>query len=141
MLEQNRNLQIELQQLNKGKKEIYHKQYKILMQLKSQKAKQRKLYKVFLWVLAGLFVAAIFVYALETNNNHNTLNKSVTQTDTTNNLSTAEQQQVNAQLQNAKDLWRDNNKEAALDIYEQLSQQNIPQAMFHICKLCIAGKK
>jgi serine/threonine-protein kinase len=59
--------------------------------------------------------------------------------DTANTLSEAEQQVVNTRLQNARDLLRDN-KEAALDIYEQLSQQNIPQAMFQYANFALQNK-
>jgi TPR repeat protein len=142
LLEQNKNLQIELQQLRSGKKSSLP-QTSNDNTVVQPKSKATKTAKVFLWILAGLFVAAVFVYALQTNNKLSGItqnNRSVAQTDTSNNLSAEEQQQVNAQLLNAKNLWRDNNKEAALNIYQQLSQQNVPQAMFMYANFALQNK-
>ncbi|MBV9962706.1 MAG: protein kinase [Parafilimonas sp.] len=142
LLEQNKNLQIELQKLSKGKKSSVAQAEENNEIIAKPVSQAKKAAKIFLWILAGLFVAAVFVYALETNNKptNNTQTRSVVQTDTSNNLSAEEQQQVNAQLQNAKNLWRDNNKEAALDIYEQLTQRNIPQAMFTYANFALQNK-
>jgi serine/threonine-protein kinase len=145
LLEQNKNLQIELQQLRSGKKiKVSSTQDSLNNSVDQPIRKKKSAAKVLLWILAGLFVAAIFVYAVETNNNNkftdNNQHRTIAQADTSNNLSTAEQQQVNTQLENAKNLLKENNKDAALDIYEQLSQQNIPQAMFQYANLALQNK-
>ena len=44
------------------------------------------------------------------------------------------------QLQSARDLLRNNDKEGALDIYQQLSQQNIPQAMYLYANLALKNQ-
>ena len=137
LLEQNRNLQIEIQQWRSGKNPISINQNTITDTSK----KKNSAPKVFLWILAGLFVAAIFVYAVETNYNKPIIqNRTAVKTDTTNNLSAEKQQQVNTQLNNAKELLRTNRKDEALDIYQQLSQQNIPQAMFQYANLALQSK-
>jgi len=138
LLEQNRNLQTELQQMREGK--MIKQQILQTQNAGETPKKKSSTAKVFLWILAGLFVAAIFIYAVEMNYKKPvTSNKDIIQADTTNNLSEAEQQQVNTQLQNAKNLLHDN-KESALDIYEQLSQQNIPQAMFVYANLALKNQ-
>jgi len=141
LLEQNRNLQIELQQLRSGKSNPVT----IRNETDGEQVvvpKKSSAPKVFLWILAGLFVAAIFVYTVAFNNNYKnagSFHSNSVATDTANTLSEAEQQVVNTRLQNARDLMRDN-KEAALDIYEQLSQQNIPQAMFQYANFALQNK-
>ncbi len=136
LLEQNRNLQNEIQHFRSGKLTVTS--YKnaegenVIVQKKKSSAP-----KVFLWILAGLFVAAIFIYAVELNNKKiagNTAGRSIV-ADTLH-LTNEQQQQLN----NARDLLKANNKDAALDIYQQLSQQNIPQAMFQYANLALQGK-
>ncbi|MEO8713084.1 MAG: hypothetical protein ABI405_13215, partial [Parafilimonas sp.] len=142
LLEQNKNLQNELQQLRSGKKNISLSTLQNNITEHIPKKKSNAL-KIFLWIIAGLFVAAIFIYAIETNNGkfiNSFQNKPTVHTDTSNSLSATEQQQVNTQLQNAKNLLRENNKEGALDIYEQLSQQNIPQALFLYANMALQNK-
>ena len=142
LLEQNKNLQNELQQLRSGKKTFSSAAINNNITEQIPKKKNNAL-KIFLWVIAGLFVAAIFIYAIETNNGkfiNGFQNKSTIHSDTSNSLSAAEQQLVNTQLQNARNLLRENKKEEALDIYEQLSQQNIPQAMFQYANFALQDK-
>jgi serine/threonine-protein kinase len=142
LLEQNKNLQNELQQLRSGKKNLSSSIVNNNITEQIPKKKSNAL-KIFLWIIAGLFVAAIFIYAIETNNGkfiNGFQNKSTVQSDTSNSLSAAEQQLVNTQLQNAKNLLHENKKEEALDIYEQLSQQNIPQGMFQYANMAIQNK-
>lgn len=141
LLEQNRNLQIELQQLRSGKKVINVNNQNTIVDNTIIAKKKSSAPKVFLWILAGLFVAAIFVYAVETNySKPSTQNRAIITADTSNSLSAAEQQQVNTQLNNAKELMRENRKDEALDVYQQLSQQNIPQAMFQYANLALQSK-
>ena len=66
LLEQNRNLQTELLQLRPGKKNVSTivSTDDAITPLPKKKS---SIAKVFLWILAGLFVAAIFVYAVELN--------------------------------------------------------------------------
>jgi serine/threonine protein kinase len=136
LLEQNRNLQIEIQQWRAGKKPINTNQ-NALTETSVETKKKSSAPKVFLWILAGLFVAAIFVYAVETNYGKPVIqNHATIKSDTSKNLTAAEQQQLN----NAKELLRENRKDEALDIYQQLSQQNIPQAMFQYANLALQGK-
>lgn len=100
--------------------------------------KKSSFVKVLLWILAGLFVAAIFVYAIELNSTSSVGNITPIRriTDTANTLTADEQQQLN----NARDLLRENKKDDALDIYQQLSQQNIAQAMFQYANLALQNK-
>lgn len=138
LLEQNRNLQIELQQLRSGKRisQPSTDQHTVIENPVVPK-KKSSAPKVFLWILAGLFVAAIFVYAVTLSNNRLTgFSQNKTTTDTVLSLSAGQQQQLN----NARDLLRENKKDDALDIYQQLSQQNIPQAMFQYANLAMQGK-
>lgn len=138
LLEQNRNLQIELQQLRSGKRTTQPSsgQDTVIENAVAPK-KKSSAPKVFLWILAGLFVAAIFVYAVTLSNNKLAgFSQNNTTADTALSL-TAEQQQ---QLNNARDLLRENKKDDALDIYQRLSQQNIPQAMFQYANLALQGK-
>jgi serine/threonine protein kinase len=141
LLEQNKNLQNELQQLRSGKKSFATITTNDSATTELPKKKSNAL-KVFLWTIAGLFVAAVFVYAIETYNKpeKNIQTKSVVQNSNSNNLSADEQKQVNAQLDNAKNLMLENRKDEALDIYEQLSKENIPQAMFQYANLALQNK-
>ena len=116
LLEQNRNLQIELQQLRSGKgfAQPSSNQNTVIENTVAPK-KRSSAPKIFLWILAGLFVAAIFVYAVTlSNNKHAGFSQNNTTADTALNL-TAEQQQ---QLNNAKELLRENKKDDALNIYQ-----------------------
>ncbi|MFT4153731.1 protein kinase domain-containing protein [Parafilimonas sp.] len=137
LLEQNRNLQNELQQFRSGKITVTSYQTTsgedILIQKKKSSAP-----KVFLWILAGLFVAAIFIYAIQLNHKNN-IRDTAGRTLLTDSLTriTPQQQQ---QLNNARDLLKANNKDAALDIYQTLAQQEIPQAMFQYANLALQGK-
>ncbi len=134
LLEQNRDLQIALQQYRDGKNSssaFAEANEPLLLPKKKSNG-----LKVFLWVIAGLFVAAIFIYAVQTN-----YKKPVAQTKKTiqhdsSAVLTPDQEQ---QLQNAKSLLKEN-KEAALDIYEQLSNQKIPQAMFVYANLALKNQ-
>jgi serine/threonine protein kinase len=138
LLEQNRNLQSELQQLRSGKKKNVITENAITDETHLPKKKNGAV-KVFLWILAGLFVAAIFVYAVELNSINYSAGSVQTKrkiADTANILTTDEQQQLN----NARDLLRENKKDDALDIYQQLSDQNIPQAMFQYANLALQNK-
>jgi len=137
LLEQNRNLQIELQQLRSGKKIIQPAPENAFAEPTVTPKKKSSAPKVFLWILAGLFVAAIFVYAVTLNNKKiSGASQNKIAADTALNV-TAEQQQ---QLNNARDLLRENKKDDALNIYQALSQQNIPQAMFQYANLALQGK-
>jgi serine/threonine protein kinase len=138
LLEQNRNLQSELQQSRSGKKKNVAAENAITNETHLPK-KKNSLVKVFLWILAGLFVAAIFVYAVELNSINYSAGSVQTKrkiADTANVLTADEQQQLN----NARDLLRENKKDEALDIYQQLSDQNIPQAMFQYANLAFQNK-
>lgn len=142
LLEQNKNLQVELQQLRSGRKVNSSLIQNNTITEQPPKKKSNTL-KIFLWILAGLFVAAIFIYAIENNNGklaNIVQHKTIIPADTSNSLTTEEQQQINIQLQNAKDLLRENKKEEALNIYEQLSQQNIPQGMFQYANMALQNK-
>ncbi len=141
LLAQNRNLQHELQQLRSRKKNLSSPSTQNSDITEQLKPKKKTGLKVFLWILAGLFVAVIFIYAIEVNNGKLiTHRQNKAQADTANPLSSEEQQLVNTQLDNAKDLMSENRKDEALDIYEQLAQQNIPQAMFQYANLALQNK-
>ena len=138
LLEENRNLQNELQKFRSDKLTVATYQNasgdNIIIQKKKSSAP-----KVFLWVLAGLFVTAIFIYAIQLNNNKNNIinnNGKNVLSDSLLHITTEQQQQLN----NARDLLKANNKDAALDIYQQLSQQEIAQAMFQYANLALQGK-
>jgi len=138
LLEQNRNLHIELQQLRSGKKVVVgaNATAETVMVPKRKSSAP----KVFLWILAGLFVAAIFVYTVTLNNkNIGTANnsKNITKGEV---LNTAQQQQVNTAMNKARDLLRENKKDDALDIYKALSDQDIAQGMFQYANLGLLGK-
>ncbi|MEP6682976.1 MAG: protein kinase, partial [Parafilimonas sp.] len=141
LLEQNKNLQNELQKFHSGKKTFASISNTDSLITELPKKKSNGL-KIFLWTLAGLFVAAIFVYAIETYNKpvNNPQIKTVSQAGESNNLTADEQKQVNVQLDNAKNLMIENRKDEALNIYEQLSQQNVPQAMFQYANLALQNK-
>jgi hypothetical protein len=137
LLEENRNLQNELKQYRSGKITVTSYQNasgeNVIIQKKKSSAP-----KVFLWILAGLFVAAIFIYAIQLNNKSNVINNNAKNvlSDSLLHITTEQQQQLN----NARDLLKANNKDAALDIYQQLSQQEIAQAMFQYANLALQGK-
>ena len=137
LLEENRNLQNELQQFRSGKITVATYQNasgeNVIIQRKKSSAP-----KVFLWILAGLFVAAIFIYAIQLNSKNNVINNNAKNvlSDSFLHVTTEQQQQLN----NARDLLKANNKDAALDIYQQLSQQEIAQAMFQYANLALQGK-
>ncbi len=137
LLEQNRNLQNEIQQFRSGKRKSVINTNAIADETYLPK-KKSSFVKVLLWILAGLFVAAIFVYAIELNSISSVGNITPTRkiTDTANTLTADEQQQMN----NARDLLRENKKDDALDIYQQLSAQNIPQAMFQYANFALQNK-
>jgi len=141
LLEQNKNLQNELQKFHSGKKTLATISNDDSLVATLPKKKSNGL-KIFLWTLAGLFVAAIFIYAIQTYNQPKTAQqiKTVQQQNNTNNLTADEQKQVNDELDNAKNLMLENKKDEALDIYEKLSQQNIPQAMFQYANLALLNK-
>jgi len=143
LLEQNRNLQIELQHLRSGKKNLIKTRGETEGEQLVLPKKSGSAPKVFLWILAGLFVAAIFVYTVAFNNNSKyagIFHAGLADIDTANKLSLEEQQLVNTRLQNARNLLQENRKEEALDIYEQLSQQSIPQGMFQYANLALQNK-
>ncbi|SFQ40962.1 protein kinase domain-containing protein [Parafilimonas terrae] len=137
LLEENRNLQNELKQYRSGKITVTSYQNasgeNVIIQKKKSSAP-----KAFLWILAGLFVAAIFIYAIQLNNKSNVINNNAKNvlSDSLLHITTEQQQQLN----NARDLLKANNKDAALDIYQQLSQQEIAQAMFQYANLALQGK-
>jgi TPR repeat protein len=137
LLEENRNLQNELQQFRSGKITVAAYQNasgeNVIIQRKKSSAP-----KVFLWILAGLFVAAIFIYAIQLNNKNNVINNNAKNvlSDSFLHVTTEQQQQLN----NARDLLKANSKDAALDIYQELSQQGIAQAMFQYANLALQGK-
>jgi serine/threonine protein kinase len=136
LLEQNRNLQNEIQQLRTGKKRSADNGN--VVGETNLPRKKSSFVKALLWILAGLFVAAIFVYAIELNSVNSVSNATPTRriTDTASALTADEQQQLN----NARELLRENKKDDALDIYEQLSAQDIPQAMFQYANLALQNK-
>ena len=89
--------------------------------------------------MAGIFAYAIMNFSAKKNiaaNQHTT--KIIA--DTINALTAQEQADINNQLQNAKTLLAENKKDEALNIYAQLSQQNIPQAMFQYANLALQNK-
>lgn len=137
LLEENRNLQNELQQFRSGKITVATYQNasgeNVIIQRKKSSAP-----KVFLWILAGLFVAAIFIYAIQLNNKSNVINNNAKNvlSDSFLHVTTEQQQQLN----NARDLLKANSKDAALDIYQELSQQGVAQAMFQYANLALQGK-
>jgi serine/threonine-protein kinase len=137
LLEQNRNLQNELQQLRSGKKKNIVTENAVADGTHLPRKKSSTV-KLLLWIIAGLFVAAIFVYAIELNSINTVGNVQAKRriADTANILTADEQQQLN----NARDLMRENKKDDALDIYQQLSAQNIPQAMFQYANLALQNK-
>ncbi len=53
---------------------------------------------------------------------------------------TSSVEEVNRQLQNAKDLMNDNNTEEALIIYKPLSDQQVPEAMYYYGDLALRNK-
>ena len=99
--------------------------------------------KTFFWIILGLFVAIVFVFAIITAQNKKslTVNNSVKQSnDTTTALTQQQQNEINNQLLNAKNLLSENRKDEALTIYAQLSQQNVAQAMFQYANLALQNK-
>src|SRR6478609_8176658 len=140
LLEQNRNLQIEVQQLRSGKRPVTAQGQSESTDALLTTRKKSSAPKLFLWILAGLFVAAIFVYTVTLNNKTGGTVQNNKALNTANVLSAEEQQKINTQLNNARDLLRENKKDEALDIYKQLSDQNFPQGMFQYANLALQGK-
>jgi serine/threonine protein kinase len=140
LLEQNRNLQIEVQQLRSGKRPVTAQSQSESTDALLTTRKKSSAPKLFLWILAGLFVAAIFVYTVTLNNKTGGTVQNNKALNTANALSAEEQQKINTQLNNARDLLRENKKDEALDIYKQLSDQNFPQGMFQYANLALQGK-
>jgi len=100
--------------------------------------------KTLFWVVLGLFALVIFVFAIVNGSNKQTggipQTKTVLKPDTSFVLNEQEQNAVNVQLENAKQFLRENKKEDALNIYAQLVQQNVPQAMFQYANLALQNK-
>jgi len=140
LLEQNRNLQIEVQQLRSGKRPVTAQGQSESTDALLTTRKKSSAPKLFLWILAGLFVAAIFVYTVTLNNKTGGTVQNNKALNTANVLSAEEQQKINTQLNNARDLLRENKKDEALDVYKQLSDQNFPQGMFQYANLALQGK-
>jgi preprotein translocase subunit SecG len=135
LLEQNRDLQHALQQLHTGKTDVAAFAATNTISLEPAKKKSNAL-KVFLWIVAGLFVAAIFIYAVQTNYKKPVAQtKKIVQQDSSQTITPQQEQQ----LQNAKSLLKEN-KEAALDMYEQLSNEKVPQAMFVYANLALKNQ-
>jgi serine/threonine-protein kinase len=149
LLQQNRDLQNELAQLRKSNKKNTGSQT-VFTDLNSggeipvQPKKKFSALRAFFWILLGIFVTAIFAYAVmnfSTKKNIAT-NQRTTKiiADTINELTEQAQADINNQLQNAKTLLAENKRDEALAIYAQLSQQNIPQAMFQYANLALQNK-
>ncbi len=146
LLQQNRDLQQELSQYKKSNKRNPNTQTEMISG-ENNVVKTKKRFSAvvtFFWILLGLFVAAIFAYAIVnfTGKKNIATNQHTTKiiADTINALTQQEQADINNQLQNAKNLLAENKKDEALNIYAQLSQQNIPQAMFQYANLALQNK-
>lgn len=147
LLHQNRELQQELSQFKKINKKNLNTVVSDISSANNVSIQPKKKFfsgKTFFWIILGLFVAIVFVFALITTNNKNNpvtgLNKPTPVKDTTNALTQQQQAEINNQLQNAKTLLAENRKDEALKIYAQLSQQNVPQAMFQYANLALQNK-
>ncbi len=149
LLQQNRGLQQELSQYKKGSKKSLNSST-VVSDINSEsnsivKPKKKFFAAItFFWILLGIFVAGIFVYAIMnfTGKKNITANQHTTKTiaDTINALTQQAQSEINDKLQNAKNLITENKKDEALNIYAQLSQQNIPQAMFQYANFALQNK-
>ncbi len=149
LLQQNRDLQNELAQYKKSNRKSTNAQT-VFTDLNTngetvvQPKKKFSAIKTFFWILLGVFVLAVFGYAIMNfsaqkkiaSNQHTT--KIIA--DTINAITEQAQADINNQLQNAKNLLAENKKDEALTIYAQLSQQNIPQAMFQYANLALQNK-
>lgn len=149
LLQQNRDLQNELAQFKKSNRKNANAQT-VFTDLNTngetvvQPKKKFSAIKTFFWILLGVFVLAVFGYAIMNfsaqkkiaSNQHTT--KIIA--DTINAITQQAQTDINNQLQNAKNLLAENKKDEALTIYAQLSQQNIPQAMFQYANLALQNK-
>jgi serine/threonine protein kinase len=146
LLQQNRELQQELSQYKKSNKRNLNTQTEINSGDSSiVKTKRKSSIAITLfWILLGIFVAGIFAYAVINFSAKKNIaaNQHTTKiiADTINALTAQEQADINNQLQNAKTLLAENKKDEALNIYAQLSQQNIPQAMFQYANLALQNK-
>jgi serine/threonine-protein kinase len=149
LLQQNRDLQNELAQLRKSNKKNTGSQT-VFTDLNSggeisvQPKKKFSAVRAFFWILLGIFVVAIFAYAVMNFSAKKNIatNQRTTKiiADTINELTEQAQADINNQLQNAKTLLAENKRDEALAIYAQLSQQNIPQAMFQYANLALQNK-
>lgn len=145
LLQQNRDLQQELSQYKKsGKKNLNAGSTINSGDNVAVQPKRFSLIRTSFWVLLGIFVAGIFAYAIInfTGAKNIAANQHTTKViaDTINALTEQEQAEINNQLQNAKNLFAENKKDEALKIYAQLSQQNVPQAMFIYANLALQNK-
>ncbi|HYJ63067.1 MAG TPA: protein kinase, partial [Parafilimonas sp.] len=147
LLQQNRDLQNELSQFKKSNKRNTQTVFADGNAENTIIVKPKKKFSVaitFFWILLGIFVAAIFAYAIMNFSAKKNIaaNQHTTKiiADTINALTAQEQADINNQLQNAKNLMAENKKDEALNIYAQLSQQNIPQAMFQYANLALQNK-
>jgi serine/threonine-protein kinase len=98
--------------------------------------------KTFFWIVLGLFVLIVFVFAIVngTQQPGSSQNKTFIKPDTAAKLTEEEQNAISVQLDNAKQLLRENRKDEALDVYQQLVEQNVPQAMFQYANLALQNK-
>jgi serine/threonine protein kinase len=147
LLQQNRDLQNELSQFKRSNKRNTQTVFADGNAENTIIVKPKKKFSVaitFFWILLGIFVAVIFAYAIMNFSAKKNIaaNQHTTKiiADTINALTAQEQADINNQLQNAKNLMAENKKDEALNIYAQLSQQNIPQAMFQYANLALQNK-
>lgn len=149
LLQQNRDLQNELAQFKKSNRRNGNAQT-VFTDLNSgssvavQPKKKFSALKTFFWILLGVFVLAVFGYAIMNFSEQKKIasNQHTTKiiADTINAITEQAQADIDNQLQNAKNLLAENKKDEALTIYAQLSQQNIPQAMFQYANLALQNK-
>jgi serine/threonine-protein kinase len=157
LLLQNQELQEELSQYRKSyPKEAANISAKknITSSIESPKQEARKqtaiskkrwfLGKTLFWIVLGLFVVVVFVFAIVNGTNKPPANKAqnpvILKQDTAVALNEQQQNALNIELENAKQLLRENKKEEALNIYARLVQQNVPQAMFQYGNLALQNK-
>ncbi len=144
LLQYNKDLELELSQFKKINRKNLNTQTVITdintaSTIVAPIKKKRSFIKTFFWVLLGMFVAGVFAFALYTATNYKppSVHASI---KTNNNNANALTQQQQSQLQNAKTLMSENQRDQALLIYSQLSQQNVPAAMFQYANLALLNK-
>ena len=140
LLQYNKDLELELSQFKKINRKNVIPEAGSSVNTIIPIRKKSSFTKTFFWVLLGLFAAGIFAFVLYTATNYKLPVNQISIKQNNNNPVNAITPLQQSQLQNAKTLMSENQRDQALAIYSQLSQQNVPAAMFQYANLALQNK-